>query len=309
MHYQIFERGWLSSNNILFFDDEGATLVDTGYCTHEQQTLALVESALIKQRQLRQQPSYTLTRIINTHLHSDHCGGNAALIAHYPQLQVHIPAQEAEKIRLWDEAQLSYQPTGQQCPRFMFTHVFEAGTPYTLGGETWQCHAAPGHDPHSVVLFNATSRTLISADALWENGCGVIFPELIGEPGFDDALATLDVIKLLEPKRVIPGHGSPFGDPAAAIQRAVERLEYLRADPKRNAAHGLRVLLKFHLIQTAVPIEEHAALAWLQSLSYFKTIRELHFPKHTSHELAVETVNRLIASGAATRSKLLLLNS
>ncbi len=308
MRYQVFERGWLSSNNILFFDDDGATLVDTGYCTHAPQTLALVEAALAAERLHRQQALYTLTRLINTHLHSDHCGGNAALMAHYPQLQVHIPAQEAQSVRLWDETQLSYKPTGQQCPRFMYTHVFQAGTLFTLGGESWQCHVAPGHDPHSVLLFNATHSMLISADALWENGCGVIFPELIGEPGFADALATLDLIKALNPKTVIPGHGAVFGDAAAAIQRARGRLEYLQADPKRNAAHGLRVLLKFHLMQTALPIEELAALAWLQSLAYFKTIRELHFPAHTSHDLATETIHRLIATGAAKRSNSLLLN-
>ncbi|MEO1358394.1 MAG: MBL fold metallo-hydrolase, partial [Pseudomonadota bacterium] len=34
---RVFERGWLSSNNILFFDDEargGCALVDSGYLTH-----------------------------------------------------------------------------------------------------------------------------------------------------------------------------------------------------------------------------------------------------------------------------------
>jgi glyoxylase-like metal-dependent hydrolase (beta-lactamase superfamily II) len=67
----VFERGWLSSNNILFTGQHsGAALVDTGYCTHSAQTLALVQSAL---------GGRPLERILNTHLHSDHCGGNAAL--------------------------------------------------------------------------------------------------------------------------------------------------------------------------------------------------------------------------------------
>jgi hypothetical protein len=29
----VLERGWLSANNILFFDGEQATLVDSGYVT------------------------------------------------------------------------------------------------------------------------------------------------------------------------------------------------------------------------------------------------------------------------------------
>lgn len=55
---RVFERGWLSSNNVLLFDDEAtATLVDTGYVSHRAQTLALVQSALGGRK---------LTRILNT---------------------------------------------------------------------------------------------------------------------------------------------------------------------------------------------------------------------------------------------------
>ena len=42
----VFERGWLSSNNILILGRDSTALIDTGYVTHAQQTLALVETAL-----------------------------------------------------------------------------------------------------------------------------------------------------------------------------------------------------------------------------------------------------------------------
>ena len=42
----VLERGWLSSNNVLFTGKQRAVIVDTGYCTHQQQTLALVQSTL-----------------------------------------------------------------------------------------------------------------------------------------------------------------------------------------------------------------------------------------------------------------------
>ena len=80
----------------------------------------------------------------------------------------------------------------------------DADTTLTLANLTWQVHAAPGHDPHSVVLFQPDHRLLISADALWENGFGVVFPELDGEDAFDEVGATLDLIERLAPLTVIP---------------------------------------------------------------------------------------------------------
>jgi len=44
---RVLERGWVSSNNILLFDsDDSATLIDTGYVAHNEQTLQLVRHAL-----------------------------------------------------------------------------------------------------------------------------------------------------------------------------------------------------------------------------------------------------------------------
>ena len=42
----LFERGWLSSNNILIDSAEGSALIDSGYVTHSAQTLALLDDAL-----------------------------------------------------------------------------------------------------------------------------------------------------------------------------------------------------------------------------------------------------------------------
>lgn len=90
---------------------------------------------------------------------------------------------------------------------------------------------------------------MVSADALWENGFGVIFPELDGGSGFLEARATLDLIASLDVRVVIPGHGRPFEDAAGALQRAYSRLDYLSSDPVRNAQNAVKVLLKFLLLE------------------------------------------------------------
>jgi glyoxylase-like metal-dependent hydrolase (beta-lactamase superfamily II) len=235
---QVFERGWLSSNNVLFTGRDEATLVDSGYVTHAPQTVALVSHALRGKR---------LDRLVNTHLHSDHCGGNAALQRAYA-CRTTIPAAEADKVRAWDEEALTYAATGQQCDRFGFDDTIAPGDVLTLGDMSWQALGAPGHDPHSLIFYCPDERILISADALWENGFGVIFPELDGESGFAETRATLELIALLDVKLVIPGHGAPFTDIGKALDTAFSRIDYFTADPVRNAQNAVKVLLKFLLL-------------------------------------------------------------
>ena len=239
--FTVFERGWLSSNNILLHgaDGQGATLIDSSHCLHAAQTVALVRNAL--------QPGQSLARVINTHLHSDHCGGNAALVREFAA-EVLIPPGDADAVASWDEDRLSFRLTNQRIERFAFDTLLRPGHSFTAGSRTWQAHAAPGHDPHSLVLFDAAQGVLISADALWENGFGVVFPELDGMGGFDEVAATLDLIESLDAQTVIPGHGTPFTDVASALLRARSRLAAFRADPRRHARHGIKALAKYHLL-------------------------------------------------------------
>lgn len=90
-----------------------------------------------------------------------------------------------------------------------------APAPFVFGARRWQVHAAPGHDPHSVrILFEPELRVLLSADALWENGFGIVFGELEGPGDFRRVSSTLDTSNRWRPSGVIPGHGRAFGDVA-----------------------------------------------------------------------------------------------
>ena len=80
-----------------------------------------------------------------------------------------------------------------------------------MGGLNWQTLAVPGHDMEALGYYNPEKRLLISGDALWENGFGVIFPELLGEAdGLAHTRQTLDMLARLDIDIVIPGHGKPF---------------------------------------------------------------------------------------------------
>ena len=293
---QVFERGWLSSNNILFQGRDGTALVDSGYHSHAAQTVALVGHALQGRK---------LDRLINTHLHSDHCGGNAALQATHA-CRTTIPASEADAVLHWDQDVLSFTSTGQQCNRFNFDDTIQAGDRLTLGELAWQVLGAPGHDPHSLILYCAEARLLISADALWENGFGVIFPELDGDSGFAETRATLDLIAGLDVDVVIPGHGAPFADVKGALGRAMSRLDYLAADPVRNAQNAIKVLLKFLLLERQSMALASVPMLLAQIRLFRETNRRfLHLPEL---DLADWAVAQLCRVGAARVDGELLVN-
>lgn len=264
----VFERGWLSSNNILVRGDahHGATLVDTGYWTHAAQTVALVKHALA---------GAPLVRVLNTHLHSDHCGGNAALQQAFG-CAIDVPAGEADAVDRWDESRLTYRATGQHCPRFSRDQLLHAPGDVQAGRWQWQVIASPGHDPMSIALYQPELELLVSADALWENGFGVVFPELEGEHAFDDVAATLDCFARLRVRWVIPGHGAPFADVGQAIGRARSRLDSFLEDPHRHALHAAKVLVKFRLLEVQSQSWEEL-VAWLSGATYFDEVRRRHF--------------------------------
>jgi glyoxylase-like metal-dependent hydrolase (beta-lactamase superfamily II) len=286
----VLERGWLSSNNIVIVGRDQCALIDSGYCTHSEQTLVLVESVL------RGRP---LDLLINTHLHSDHVGGNAALQARYPAVQTLIPPGHAQYVAEWDTERLTYKPTGQNCPQFRFDATLQPGTEVRLGDLVWQVHAAPGHDTHSVILFEPISRTLVSADALWQRGFGVVFPELDGDDAFHEVAQTLDVIEALQPLLVIPGHGAPFADVPEALARARQRLDGFVADPARHLQHAAKVLLKFKLLELQ-SVSLQGLLTWAEATPYVAKLVERQYTGHTLPEALDVLVQDLVRAGAAT---------
>lgn len=285
---RVFERGWLSANNVLLLDAHSATLVDSGYVTHQAQTLALVQHAL---------QGRTLDQLANTHLHSDHCGGNQALQAHYPALKTWIPPGLSQAVQHWREDELSYQPTGQNCPAFAFTGLLQPGSTHRWADMDWQVHAAPGHDPHSVILFAPEHRLLMSADALWQNGFGVVFPELAGVAAFDEVAQTLDLIERLDPATIIPGHGAVFTEVAPALALARSKLEGFAQNPERHARYGTKVLLKFKLLEWG-QISRTEFSDWAMKVPYMLELHQRFGQGHSQRAWLDMMLAELARSGA-----------
>lgn len=295
---KVLERGWLSSNNILLWDSQMAALIDSGYVAHADQTLRLISE------NLGERP---LDLLLNTHLHSDHCGGNHALQSKYPSMETRIPPGLADAVLHWDEERLSYKPTGQNCPRFGFNALLQPGNELSVAGFQWQIHAAPGHDPHSVILFEAQHRILISADALWESGFGVVFPELEGISAFNDVGLTLDLIESLRPLHVIPGHGQAFHDLQTALNVARRKLDGYIQNPDKHAMYGAKVLIKFKMLEWG-EVGQTTFEAWASEHSHLRSLHRLQCPEQDYAEWLRMVLAELVRSQALQLNDELIIN-
>ena len=286
---QVLERGWLSSNNIVLHS-KAATVIDTGYGAHAEQTVALLEHAL------RGSP---LAHLVNTHCHSDHMGGNAAIQRRF-RCATRIPRGEAPLIDRWDERELILAAADQRAERFTYDGTFADGDTLRMGEYEWQVVAAPGHDPHAVMFYSPETRVLISGDALWENGFGAVFAQLFGRgTALAEARATLERVAGLGCEIVIPGHGSPFSDVDAALARAFARLKGYEEDIERLARHVVKVLFTFAMLEKrSMPLAE--VPAYVKRVSILDEVNRGYL-KMSPPALAEWLVADLERSGALLR--------
>jgi glyoxylase-like metal-dependent hydrolase (beta-lactamase superfamily II) len=287
---RVLERGWLSSNNIVFLDGERAALIDSGYVSHAAQTVALLEHALAGRR---------LTQLLNTHSHSDHIGGNAAVAAAFG-CQVIVPAGIDATIAEWNEDALLPSPLGQSAARFRHDATIADKDEIELGGLNWRAIAVPGHDMDALAFYNAERRILISGDALWRNGFGVIFSELLGHPddggGLKATRDTLDLLARLPIDVVIPGHGAPFNEIDDAFTCAYQRLATFEHSVERLARHALKVILAFAMLERR-QLPRNDLPAFLASLSFCQSVNARYL-NYSNEALADWLATDLIRAGS-----------
>jgi glyoxylase-like metal-dependent hydrolase (beta-lactamase superfamily II) len=283
----VIERGWLSSNNILFLEGDQATLVDSGYHSHAAQTLALVRQGLEERR---------LARIVNTHSHSDHIGGNALLQRQFG-CGITIPAGIAGAVERWDEDALMLRPAAQQAERFRFDATLQAGDEFEMGGLVWRALAAPGHDMDALVFHCEAKRLLISGDALWRDGFGVMFAEVMGSgEGLKATRATVEAIGRLSVNLVIPGHGPAFSEFDDAVERALARVRAFEEDPLRMVRNAIKVCFTFLLLaKRSLPLAGVADL--MRSVPFFHEINRRYFALE-DEAFAAWLVQELLKAGA-----------
>jgi glyoxylase-like metal-dependent hydrolase (beta-lactamase superfamily II) len=254
---KVLVRGWLNCNQIVINQESANVVIDAGYHSHAETTLALLRAPEVSQNK-------NYSRLMNTHCHSDHMGGNAALQREL-KCSIEVPLGEAAGVRPWSRQSFWLDYADQHAEPFDYDKTIEPNEVLHLGGFGWRAVAAPGHDMGALMFYCAELKLLISGDALWQNGLGAITPKAGTNPGVEAALATLQTIRELDIKMVIPGHGKPFADVDDALARAESRLRAYQAEPKKCARNFLKSIFTFHLLEVG-------AMALDQVPNYFARV-------------------------------------
>jgi len=99
----------------------------------------------------------------------------------------------------------------------------------------------------------------------------------------------------------VPGHGSPFTDVPGALARARRRLAGFHSDPQRHARFGIKMLIKYHLMEVRrQPMDE--LLDWAVHTPYLHAIRQQHFEAQGNARAWLSAlVDELLGSGALQR--------
>ncbi|WP_069857316.1 MBL fold metallo-hydrolase [Desulfoplanes formicivorans] len=189
MYVNIFQLGPLETNCYLVYNDaKEAVVIDPGGDPAE--VLAVLRSQ-----------GLTLTHILNTHLHFDHIGGNAALS---DATGAEILAGEADRPLLSSELGSGGFMGFPKTPSFSFTPL-TPGT-HTFVGETCHVLATPGHSPGSLSLYFPVLGAVFCGD--------LIFYRSVGRtdfPGGDEKVlkesACSQILVLPEETIIYPGHG------------------------------------------------------------------------------------------------------
>jgi len=260
------ERGYLSSNHFVY-NSENPVLIDTGYISEYHKTKKLITGLGVR--------ITDVCRIINTHSHCDHIGGNRYIqeksgceIALHRIGKYYIDCQDD-----WSTWSRYYQ---QEADFFNCTHPLEDGDIILIGPHEFKVIYTPGHASDGIVLYHEKNKILISSDTLWENDAAVITQRIEGSRAVFDMIESLQKLKSLHVEKVYPGHGKPFYDFHKALDLSLEKMNQYLTHKELIGKDLLKKIMVYTLLMKH-KIREDEFYPYLMSTLWYKESVDLYF--------------------------------
>ena len=207
-------------NCYLVGEDDGLTLVDTMVPGSAKRILATAADI-----------GRPIVRIVLTHAHGDHVGSLDALAESLPDAEVSITARDA-RLLAGDKTLDPDEPPDKLRGSYPGTKTRPHRTlePGERVGSL-KVVPAPGHSPGQIALLDTRDRTLLCADAF--STLGGVATSAKPNPRFPlpalatwhrpTALESARALRVLEPSRLAPGHGSIVEEPPAQMDAALAK--------------------------------------------------------------------------------------
>jgi glyoxylase-like metal-dependent hydrolase (beta-lactamase superfamily II) len=284
-------------NAYVLADGDHVTLVDCGVWRADP-----VDDGLGALQQGLRTAGYELadvSRILITHAHIDHYGLAGRLMELTgAQLWMHaLTDLDCEKYRHPDTAIARRRDTytdhglpADELPAvahglrdwmpYLYSVVeastrLRGGEKIPIGGRDWEAVHTPGHSTGHVCLWSPDLEVVLSGDHLLPG----VTPPVTFERGFDadplrSYLESLRRIEALHPARVLPGHGSPFGDAQRRIEgimrNKMRRLAAIREAIEDGPATVVEVANR---VFTRVMLQYQRSFALAETLAHIAYLR------------------------------------
>lgn len=268
--------------NLLLLHGREPVLIDSGFVGHAEETAAWARAW-----------AGDVALVVNTHWHSDHVGGNRLLQSIGAGVAASVS--DAEAVERRDLGCCLAEYLDQPVAPYTVDQPLEDEQVIRLGHADWQVIHTPGHTPGHLSLWQPEERLLIVGDAMSDYDVGWVNLALDGPDAAVTALHSIQRLADLNPRVILPAHGSIPADPAAAFAKALQRAQRLVDDPDGAVWYGARRIFGFALmIRNGIPSEE--VEPYLHARAWFNdAARLLHRSQQT---LAAELVDAMLHRGA-----------
>lgn len=196
MKIKLFEFNPFPVNSYLLFDDtKHAALIDAGMWTEKE------EEELVR---YMEEHELTLSCLLNTHMHFDHCMDNAFIYQKYG-LSTAANAKDAFFVQNLALQASQFNIKLRRDPQEIGTYVNE-GDEIHFGNTTLKALHVPGHSPGSIVYYCEKEAVMFSGDVIFKGSVGRA--DLPGGDFYTLIKGIKEKLLPLPDKTVIyPGHG------------------------------------------------------------------------------------------------------